>query len=501
MNGMTTNKLKALATKLRALAQQASVAGKAKLRSVIEKALPYLETLEQKPWVVAVKTWLEGQLQKLDTKRDFSLDFLSDADRIEAEPISKGAPITLYAIIYLLGFCFLWAAFAELDKVVSAPGRLMSTEPNIILQAPDTAEITKFNAMVGKRVKAGEVLLTLDPTVAEADRKQIEERFGVLTAQLKRLEVEQRGGVLPTPTNDDERAQYDVWRQRNEGDRARLAQFGENIARLKDSVVFAQSEVRLLESRLKSQQDLEAMNKELVEKKFQSRKALIDSTDRRLEIEQQLALGRNRLNEHQRNLKALESERQSYLSDRRQKILEEQLAVKQEHDTLNQQLIKASRKAEQINLVAPIDAIVLEVAKLSVGSIARLAEPLITLVPTNAEMLAEVSITTSEISGVREGQEVRVKISAYPFQRYGYLMGKVDALSPDSVTPEGSASQERVYIGRVKISEWNFNGSETPGAVLPGMTLTAEIITGQRSILSYLLEPIIKTKDEALNER
>lgn len=478
-----------------------------------ERAKPWIEKkaieakelaikIDESETVKKIRVQLEEQFQKLDTKRDVSLDYLSDADRIEAEPIAKGAPVTLYAIIILLFMAFLWAVFAELDKVVGAPGRLISTEPNIVLQAPDTAEIKQLNAMVGQRVKAGEVLLTLDPTVAEADRKQIEERVTSLAAQIARLEAEQQGKTPKSAPTPEAAAQLEVLRQRNLGHAAKMNQYEENLTRLRESLMLARSEVSLLESRLRAATELEAMNIELVEKKFQSRKALIDSTDRRLEIEQQLSVSRNRLNEHSRNLKALESERNGYVSDRRQKVLEELYTVKQEHDALNQQLVKASRKTEQITLVAPVNAIVLEVAKLSVGSMARLAEPLITLVPLDAKMLAEVQISTSEIAGVRLAQEARVKIAAYPFQRYGYLKGRVDAISPDSIAPpQGSESQERAYVARVAIVDWDFGGSEKAGPVLPGMTLTAEIITGQRSVMSYLIEPVIRTKEEALSER
>jgi hemolysin D len=492
-------KLKAL---LKGKAEATWVRLKPWLEIKVSQAKDLAIRIDESEALKRVREGLETHLQKLDTKKDETLAYLSDADRIEAEPIAKGAPITLYAIIILLFLGFVWAVFSELDKVVSAPGRLISTEPNIVLQAPDTAEIKKLNAMVGQRVKAGEVLLTLDPTVAEADRKQIEERVASLAAQIARLEAEEKGKTPRAADTPDGLAQMEVLRQRNLGHAAKMNQYEENINRLRESLSLARSEVSLLESRLRAAKELETMNTELVEKKFQSRKALIDSTDRRLEIEQQLSVAKNRLNEHSRNLKVLESERNGYVSDRRQRVLEELYTVRQEYDSLNQQLIKANRKTEQISLVSPVNAIVLEVAKLSVGSMARLAEPLITLVPLDANMLAEVQISTSEISGVRLGQETRVKVAAYPFQRYGYLKGRVDAISPDSIAPpQGSETQERAYIARVTIVDWDFGGAEKAGPVLPGMTLTAEIITGQRSVMSYLIEPVMRTKEEALNER
>mgnify|MGYP006281448509 CR=1 FL=1 len=167
-----------------------------------------------------------------------------------------------------------------------------------------------------------------------------------------------------------------------------------------------------------------------------------------------------------------------------------------------EQLQKVDLRNRSIVLTAPIDGVIAEVAKRSTGSIVREAEPLFTLVPINSDLEAEVQIDSKDIADVKTGNPVRIKIDAYPFQKYGILKGNLDRLSQDAFGRDSTQSQAAgvFYIGRVEIKDIRFENKEQDAYLLPGMSLSVEIVIGNRSVISYLLYPIVRSFEDATKE-
>jgi len=352
------------------------------------------------------------------SKANPALEYLSEADRIEAEQVGNGAPITLYAILLLIIVSIIWASLSSIDQVVVAKGQVTSNEQNIILQPQETAQIKEIRVKVGQKVLAGTPLILLDPTLTDADLKQTQAAY---QGTLQALEL-------------------------------------------------SRSELRTVEARVQAAQETERMTEKLVERNFQSRKALIDQRERRLELEQALIAIKARQND-------LLSQKNGY----------------------EQQLIKAKHRAGTISIESPRDAVVLEVSNLTVGSVARATEPLVTLVPTDVPIVIEAGVTPADIAAVKVGQDVRIKVDAFPFQRHGYLTGRVQSVSPDAVGQKG-ASETRIYKLRIDFST-HVEESELRAKLIPGMTLTAEVIAEKRTILRYLFDPLVQIKEESLRER
>ena len=257
-----------------------------------------------------------------------------------------------------------------------------------------------------------------------------------------------------------------------------------------------------MENRLQSLKEIETMNEQLVEKQFQSRKGLLEIRDKRLEIESTLLSVKNKDNELRKELSGTEADRAAYVSEYRQKVLEELVTAQRERDSLAEQLVKNQRRSSSITIEAPENAVVLEVAKLSKGSVIREAEALITLVPLEASLEAEVKIEASDISNVNIGDPVRVKIDAFPFQKHGIVEGSISRISQDTTSNSSDDKKNTFgfYTARVSLKEISLDNLNKPLKVLPGMTLTGEIVVGKRSIFSYIAYPIMKTKDEAIRE-
>lgn len=448
-----------------------------------------------------MKAWLKQIFSPQPQEK--AVEFLPDADEIERTPIARGIPVTLYSLLALFLLMVLWAAFAQVDMVVSTKGRLVSTTPNIVIQPIETAQIDSLDVTVGQVVRKGQVLATLDPTVVGADVSQLRDRLKSLEAQADRLRAEIDGKAFGGRSNAHESLQGSLDLEKLAGQRARVLRFDENISRLKSSISSNAVEIVSLERRYQSLKEIEGMNEQLVEKQFQSRRALLESRDKRLEVERELVSLRNRANEMQRELAGAEADKSAFIKETRQKALEELVSVQREKDSLSEQLVKADRRTRFISIEAPVDSVVLEVAKRSKGSVIREAENFITLVPADAPLEAEIRINAAEIAAVATGDPVRVKIDAFPFQKHGLIQGKLTKLSQDTVNSEENLKgiTGAYYLARVDLGEINLRNLDKPLRLMPGMSITGEIVTGKRSIMSYILYPIIQTKDEAINER
>lgn len=168
----------------------------------------------------------------------------------------------------------------------------------------------------------------------------------------------------------------------------------------------------------------------------------------------------------------------------------------------NEQLQKADKRNKLVVLSSPTDAVVLEIAKLSQGSVVQAAEKLFTLVPLGAELEAEVQIDSLDVGYVKVGDMAHIKLDAYPFQKHGALDAKLRMVSEDAFRREAVAGSgmDAFYVGRVSLLGARLKKMPEHAKLLPGMTLTAEIVVGKRSVISYLLWPLTKAMNESLHE-
>lgn len=430
-----------------------------------------------------------------------ALAFLPDAEEIERTPINSGIPITLYVLLALFVSLLIWASVSEIDQVVTARGRLVTPLPNIVLQPFETARIMSLPVRMGQIVSKGQTLATLDPTIVTADLAQLKDRLSSMDAQMRRLESERHGTSFQSGQNDDDILQASLDQERRGHYRARLQSLEETIGRLQAAINTNRKDISSLETWVKSLHEIESMNSELYDRKYQTRQLMLESREKRISVERDLVVARNHEVELRRDLAAAEADKKAFTQEWKQKTLEELVETRRERDSLAEQIHKAELRNRLINLEAPEDGVVLEIAKLSPGSIVREAEAFITLVPLAATLEAEVQIDTADIGRIKVGDPVRVKIDAYPFQKHGILTGQLAKLSQDSFVKESQDQQASAYyLGRVDLGPIVFRNLDKPARLIPGMSMTAEIKIGKRTVMSYFLYPMIKAFDEAGRE-
>jgi len=430
------------------------------------------------------------------------VEFLPDADEVELRPLPWYARVTVPVLASAMLLAAIWASVSQVDQVVVASGRLVNPLPNIVVQPLETSIVQKIDVRVGQIVRKGERLATLDPTFAQADEDQLRARMKSLQTQVDSLQAELAGGSAPVGQDADSVLQSRLATERRANFEAQARRIDENIARLKASLETNRRDQQVLAARLKSVRELEQMQERLVAQQYGARMKLLEAQDKRLEVERDQLLAKNREQELLRELGGLESERAAFGKGWRQKMLEDMLAVTRERDAVAEQLSKADRRRQMVSLTAPSDAVVLEMAKLSPGSIVREAEPFFTLVPLAAELEAEVQIDSLDVGNVRPGAPVHVKLDAFPFQKHGSMDAKVRTISEDAFRRETPAAQgtDAYYLSRITLGKGGLKRMAPQARLLPGMTLRAEIVVGQRSVMSYLLWPLTKSLEESIRE-
>ncbi|MGO4382524.1 HlyD family type I secretion periplasmic adaptor subunit [Pseudoduganella sp. RAF53_2] len=433
------------------------------------------------------------------------IEFLPDADAIERTPLPRYVRMTLHVLALAFVTFILWASFSQVETIVQAHGRLVTPDSNIVVQPLETSIVQKVLVTQGQVVKKGQVLATLDPTFTQADEAQLRTRLRSLDTQADSLRSELSGkpGTAPRLKDADDILQAQLSTERQANYDAQKRRMDENIERLKASVETNKRDQVVLAQRLKSLSEIEAMQEKLVAENFGAKMQLLEARDRRLEVERSLTMGRNKDTELARELAGAEAERAAFTKNWRQKSMEDLLSATRERDSIAEQLAKADKRHRLVQLESPADAVVLEVGKLSPGSVVKEAEQMFVLVPLGTQLEAEVEIDSLDIGNIKVGDKAHVKLDAFPFQKHGSLDGKVrfvsqDAFKREQVTP--GAGTNAYYLSRIAIPNQNLKKMEPGQRLLPGMTLSGEIVVGKRSVMSYLLWPLTKAMNESIRE-
>ena len=408
-------------------------------------------------------------------------------------------------------------AVAKVDIVVGANGRLVTSDSEIVVQPLETSVVRSIAVKMGEKVKAGEVLATLDPTFSGADVAELQAKRRRFDALYDRLAAELAGRVYePASPNDDERTQADIFRKRTDEYAARIAAADGKTAEYEADLAAHKTEAQGLEQQITLAQQAEEIYRTLVAKDLASKLRLIDTSQRRVEAQSRLATNLGEQQKLADEIAAARAERDAFIGEWKRKLAEEMAQTRSDRDSAAAELSKAELRHRLAVLRAPRDATVLEVAARPQGSVVREAEPMIRLVPSAAPLVAEVEIDTRDVARVRPGDAATVKFEALPWQQYGLAHGVLKSLTPDTVedasaretaedmTAPGLRTQQRQspihYRARVALTDTKLRNLPPGFALRPGMRLVADIKIGRRSILHYVLNPLTRVIDESLRE-
>src|SRR5262249_52118138 len=356
---------------------------------------------------------------------------------------------------------------------------------------------------VGDTVRKGQALATLDPTFSQADVAQLRDRATSLSAQVARLEAQIDDlPYAPATVDREARLQATIWQQTMGEYQAKLDSFDQRIRHITAQIATRVADRAALAQRLAVARDLEGLRETLMQKQLGSKVSYLEAKSQRMEFERSIQLSLNEQAELEQQLKGIEAEKAAYIAEFRQKSGGELTQARRDLDYAQKELDKAERRNAITVLTAPADAIVLEVAELSIGSVIKAADPLYTLVPLESPLEAEVTVDGRDLGQVATGEPVRLKLEAWPFQKHGTLTGQVRMVSEDAFPPDPKKGPEQspYYKARVEVTSSKLREVPRDFRLIPGMAVTAEIKAGDRTVLSYFLYPLLRGLDESIRE-
>jgi hemolysin D len=434
--------------------------------------------------------------------------FQSETAEISEGPEPLQLRVTLYVLALFFGSLIAIAVVMQMDRVVtSILGVVVTTEPTIVLQALDPSIIKSINVEEGDRVKGGQLLATLDPTFAAADVRALRLQLAGLDAEIARCEAEiaHKPFHLPEQTYPGAAAYADLqqtyYEQRQAQYNSQLDTDNQQIALARATISKLQNDEARYADREKIANDVERMRAELAAEKFGSRLNLLEATDQDLEILRNVQFDQYSLVEDKHQLDAAISNRSAFVDQWLSQVSQELLLARTTRDAAREQLAKAVKHNDLVRLEAPDDAVVLKLAKLSVGSVLKEGDQLIDLAPLRSPVEVEADIAARDIGFIRDGDAATLKLDAFNFVEHGTAEGKIRAISDGSFTVDDNGNTVAPYYkARIQITSVQLKDVPQGFRLIPGMTLTADIQVGTRSVFMYLVRGVVRGVSEAMRE-
>lgn len=400
------------------------------------------------------------------TRRDLArgrghTEFMSDVKAATMLDATPWAGFTLLLLVLFMATAYWWASNAVLDEVTTGAGRVIPSSREQVIQSLEGGILAELRVREGDAVDKDQVLLRIDDTRFGSTFREANMRIAALRAANARLRAEATGGTLAFPA--DVRA--DQVRLETELYHSRRQQLEESLAALRRSHQLADDELKLTTP--------------LVKQGVVSEVELL-----RLQRQVNELLGN------------LQERQNKFRADARADLAknEAELAAISEGNTARADQVKRTV------VRAPMRGTVKNIKLTTVGGIIQPGQDIMEIVPLEDQLLIEARIKPSDIAFLRPGLPVTVKVTAYDYSIYGGLEGKLEQISADTIRDE-KRPDESYYRIQVRTRQSHIQGKEGQLPIIPGMTATVEILTGHKTVLDYVLKPLLKTRDSALRER
>ncbi|KAB2927645.1 MAG: HlyD family type I secretion periplasmic adaptor subunit [Dechloromonas sp.] len=431
----------------------------------------------------------------------------------EASPNPLGRKV-LWALLGLLGALLVWALIGRLDIVAVAEGKLVPESYVKIVQPADSGIVKEILVKEGQSVKAGQVLMRMDALISEADTKAIDADYQRKRLTLRRIEAELSGQPFkPQPDDppvlaEEIAAQYRANRSAFE---AALAEERSRLIKARQEMAAAEQVKRKLEEVLPHYRQQDQAYEKLVKDGFAGTLMGSDKKRERLEKEQELQTQGFLIESARASMQQSDKKLAQIDSDYRRQLHAERNEVQGQFERLAQEMAKQTHRQSLLELKASQDGVIKDLATHTSGTVVQPGTILLTLVPQDEILRAEVWISNEDIGFVREGQPVKLKFAAFPFQKYGMIQGTVEHVSADAAdgnTSNGGAQgdggrkgQPLLYKALIRLKEMQLEMDRQRFPLSAGMQTHAEIWLGDRTVMEYLLSPVRRAWHEAGRER
>ena len=442
-------------------------------------------------------------------KRDrLQYEFLPAAEEIVETPAAPLGALVVWLVTLLLIVALAWSYFGRIDIVAVANGKISTEGSTKIIQPAVSGVVTSINVHEGQRVKKGETLLALDKTTAEKDVATTNQSLSAARVErdiLRRLAV---GGNTDEIINnadlpDETKAMLRQFASSQTAlSAARQQAVNGTISNYQQQLQFNQQAKKQLETNAQNLKNRKAeIEKQLLNANPVDKLRLqneLSNIDQRITSADSAVLGQNQqLLQSQSALTQAQNQSQTQTAETNSAFNNQIIASEKRIIELENNLVKAKQILAQTTIAAPVDGTVLSLTVKTIGGVVNAGQQLAQIVPEKAPLYIDAALDNQDIGFVKPGQRVVVKVATYPFQRYGYLEGTVENISPDAIQDD---KKGLIYKAKIKLNDEK-SSKQNQLKLLPGMSVSAEITTGQRRIIEFFLDPLMTKADESLKVR
>ena len=455
------------------------------------------------------------------------LAFLPAALEIVETPPSPTGRAIGATVIALFFAALVWAFIGSVDIVATAPGKIIPSGRTKVIQPFETGVVRAIHVRDGQTVKTGDVLIELDPTMNAAELGHLKSDLIAAELDVARLRAALAGDANPLedfrPPEGASPALIEMTRlfliSQTAEQQAKLAAIDRQLAQKEAERATVAATIGKLEATIPLLGERVDVRKQLYDKALGSKLTYLTEYQDYVGQQQELLVQKSRYHEAEAAVAALTETRAQTAAEYRRTRFEELTKAEQKAAGLAQDVIKAERRTTLQVLTAPVDGVIQQLAVHTKGGVVTPAQALLVVVPLDSHLEIEAMVSNHDIGFVHVGQQVEIKVDTFSFTRYGLLHGEVLNVSQDAITREkppdksnekapGAETatsepkgQELNYAARVSLDRTQMQVEDKLVNLSPGMAVTAEIKTGSRRIISYLLSPLVRYKQEALRER
>jgi hemolysin D len=461
-------------------------------------------------------------------RREYELAFLPAAlEIVETPPSPIGRAIGATIItVFLLALA--WACFGTVDIVAAAPGKIIPSGRSKIIQPFEIGVVRAIHVHDGDVVRAGQVLIELDPTINAAERERLQSDLIAAQLDVARLHAAVADGPDPLadfhPPEGASAALVASQRQylisQTAEHRSKIGALGRQLAQKQAERATSAATIAKIDALIPLLQAQVDVRKTLYEHETGSKLIYLQTLQQLVEQQQELAVQKSKFNEAEAVVAMIQETRAQTNAEYQRTLYDDLGKVEPKAAGLAQDLIKADQRTRLQALTAPVDGVVQQLAVHTVGGVVTPAQPVLVLVPVDSHLEIEAMVSNRDIGFIEPGQEAEIKVATFNFTRYGLLHGKVLSVSQDAVgkgdlaDPTRDKSQQGgqaaklpadeqgpVYAARISLDRSQMQIEDKMVNLSPGMGVTAEIKTGERRIIDYLLSPLRKYRQDSLRER
>jgi len=428
---------------------------------------------------------------------------IADTDAIYQRSPSK--PLMIVTVVALLFFTFgaVFASINEIETTISSRGKFTTQTPNVIIESKASSTVKHITVERGDMVRKGDVIVELDDTIVLTNLQQNEKLINNLSRKITRIELERLliSGAVEVVNGDDlDPLNLDTLQKRVSEYRQTVKSFESKLSRLESEKMSTKESVDISREQTAIKERLRDVQKDLYDAKIGTLLQFLAAEDSVLVAKRAEFNAQNSARMVVSDISALQADKSAFQAQWASKISGELTVSAEELTQLKQERVKLQQSFDNILVRAPVSGIVLDLPAVSAGGVVSVGDMILTIVQIDQPLFLEVDIDPKNISDIRLGMPVSVKVDSMPFQEFGDIEGKLIFISQDTFTESLSGEAGLFYRARVETVPLSSTKMPSDFLLTQGMQANADLKVGTRRLITYFTYPILKAFEESFRE-